>query len=159
MFEKCNRSCEGCCNNDFDLNALEVVTDYSDYDLVMLTGGEPMLNPKLIVDTVEEIRQTSNASIYMYTAKSKRALDLIAILHCVDGITLTLHESYDVTPFIELSTLIRKMGITNKSLRLNVFNGINMTGVDTTGWEVKSNIEWIIDCPLPEGETLNRLWS
>ena len=61
MFEECNRSCEGCCNNDWDLNQLDVVADYYGYDLVMLTGGEPMLKPQLIVDTVEKIREFVNS--------------------------------------------------------------------------------------------------
>lgn len=158
MFEKCNRSCEGCCNNDWDLNGLDVVGGYSGYDIVMLTGGEPMLKPELIVSTAKEIRETSNALIYLYTAKSKRALDLIAILHCIDGVTLTLHEPYDVAPFVELNNLIVEMGI-KKSFYLNVFKGVDITGVNTELWKVKSEIEWIKDCPLPEGETLNRLWK
>jgi pyruvate-formate lyase-activating enzyme len=158
MFEECNRSCEGCCNNDWDLSGLDIVGGYAGYDLVMLTGGEPMLKPKLIVGTVEKIRATSNALVYLYTAKSKRAMDLIAMLHILDGVTLTLHEPYDVAPFIELNDLIVKMGI-EKSFRLNVFKGVDITGVNTELWDVKSEIEWIKDCPLPDGETIERLWN
>jgi len=157
MFEECNRACEGCCNKDWDLNALEVAGSYSGYDLVMLTGGEPMLKPEAIIDITNKIRAETNAPIYLYTAKSKRALDLIAILHCVDGVTLTLHEPYDVEPFVELNSLLMKLGI-ECSYRLNVFKGVDISRVDTSLWTVKDEIEWIKDCPLPEGETIQRLW-
>jgi hypothetical protein len=160
MFEKCNRSCEGCCNNDWDLNGLDVCGSFEDYDMIMLTGGEPMLKPGLIMQICNEIRSCgSTADIILYTAKSRRAMDLIAMLLWVDGITLTLHEQYDVDAFIELQSLIWKLDASKYQLRLNVFANVDIQGVDTTGWQVKDGIEWIKDCPLPEGETIQRLWS
>ncbi len=156
MFEECNRACVGCCNNDWDLKGLDVVTDFHNYDEILLTGGEPMLKPMLIIETVNRIRKQTNAPIFMYTAKSKRALDLVAVLHCLDGITLTLHEQYDVKPFIELNNIITKIGIT-KSLRLNVFEGIDIAGIDLSLWNVKDNMVWMKDCPLPADEIMKRL--
>ena len=96
------------------------------------------------------------SAIILYTAKSKRPLDIIAMLNWVTGITLTLHEQYDVKGFVKLQEL---MGDTfeNKSLRLNVFSNVDIENIDTGTWEVKSGIEWIKDCPLPEGEVLKRL--
>jgi pyruvate-formate lyase-activating enzyme len=159
MFDKCNRSCEGCCNKDWDLNGLDVCDSFEHYDLIMLTGGEPMLNPKLVIETCHRIRQQTHAAIVLYTAKSKRALDILAVLSWIDGLTLTLHEPYDVEPFVELNDLMKLLPFFDSlSLRLNVFNNVDISGIETDGWEVKSGIEWIKDCPLPEDEVIQRLW-
>ena len=156
LFSECNRSCEGCCNNDWDLTSIDICKSFQGYDKIILTGGEPMLNPALVIDTAARIRKETNSEIIMYTAKSKRALDLVAVLHILDGITLTLHEPYDVKPFIELNNILLKMGL-EKSLRLNVFAGIDISGIDLSLWKVKEGIEWIKDCPLPETEVFMRL--
>lgn len=156
LFEECNRSCAGCVNNDWDIQGLPVAEEFSEYNSIMLTGGEPMLRPQLIIDTVARIREDTDAPIVMYTAKSKRALDLIAMLHILDGVTLTLHEQYDVPGFKKLNDIIMSMGL-KKSLRLNVFKGIDLIGINTSYWQVKDNIVWLEDCPLPENEVLMRL--
>ncbi len=160
MFEMCNRSCEGCCNNDWDLNNLTVHDSFAGYDMIMLTGGEPMLNPQLIVNTCKTIREQSDADIILYTAKSKRPLDLIAMLNWVDGITLTLHEQYDVPAFNNLNYYMQMLpNLADKQLRLNVFSNVDISSINSNGWTVKDGIEWIVDCPLPEGETIKRMWN
>jgi hypothetical protein len=42
-------------------------------------------------------------------------------------------------------------------LRLNVFIGVDIEGFDTNGWQVKGNIEWIENCPLPVGEVFMKI--
>jgi hypothetical protein len=159
MFEACNRDCAGCCNNDWDLNGLDVCDGFEGYDMIMLTGGEPMLKPMMIMQICNEIRESGSAAdIILYTAKSRRTLDLIAMLLWVDGITLTLHEQYDVDAFIQLQRGMSGLDVSKYQLRLNVFSNVYIEGVDTTGWKVKDGIEWIKDCPLPEGEVIQRLW-
>lgn len=161
LFEECNRSCEGCCNKQFNLSILPVVTAYEPYDMVMLTGGEPMLNPQLVIDTCREIGDTSDAKIVLYTARVTRKYELMTILlQYLDGLTLTLHEQRDVKPFIQLNELVQDMTLDvwrSKSLRLNVFKGVDLTGVNIAAWNVKADMQWIEDCPLPDGEVLMRL--
>jgi len=149
LFEECNRACEGCCNKQWDLMQLPVCGSYDGYDVIMLTGGEPLLRPDLIRETVAQIRASSDAQIVLYTA---RVVGLAEIAPILDGVTLTLHEQSDVVPFVALS---KRMS--GGSLRLNVFSNVDITGVDTTGWQVKDEIEWIEDCPLPEDEVFMRL--
>lgn len=154
LFAACNRACEGCCNKQWDLEALPVCESYDGYDMIMLTGGEPMLRPGLVCETVAQIRAQSDARIILYTA---RVVGLADIAPLLDGITLTLHEQADVRPFEALELPPRSWRTAIKSLRLNVFAGVNISGVDTAGWQVKAGIEWIEDCPLPEDEVFMRL--
>lgn len=162
LLEECNRSCEGCCNKDWDMAAVKTVAmdDYREAEVICLTGGEPMLYPERIASLVSLLKLIGvTAKFILYTAKSKRALDLVAMLHWLDGITLTLHEQYDVPAFelLQLYLLYATDLVASKSLRLNVFSGIDLEGVDTSGWQVKSGIEWIKNCPLPENEIFRKL--
>lgn len=54
--------------------------------------------------------------------------------------------------------LKRKKNYSNKSLRLNLFPNIKeiLKDVDLSMWQVK-DIEWIKDCPVPEGEDFRRI--
>ena len=162
MFEACPRNCEGCCNKDWDLGALPVCTDFSDYDQVMLTGGEPMLRPDLVEKTALKIRkQNPVCDIYMYTALTKDIPALLCLLRVLNGICVTLHEPCDVALFKVLNSILIAQGgyRCRKSLRLNVFKGVDIEGIDVSPWKVKRDIEWIKDCPLPADEVLMRLSS
>jgi len=157
LWEDCNRTCEGCCNKDWDLRTLPVCSDFSGYDLIMLTGGEPMLKPEMVLQTIEAIRRQTAAPVYVYTADVDNLDSAFAILAAADGITLTLHEQSDVDNFQTFDHCMVMKQITGKSLRLNVFKGVDLADVCTSGWQVKDNIEWIEDCPLPSDETFMRL--
>lgn len=160
LFEKCNRTCPGCCNNDYDLEALPVCDSFEGYDEVILTGGEPMLQPQLVKDVCADIMSTnSSAKILMYTAKSKPAKDLVSIAVFLDGITLTLHEQYDAPNFAKLIDEFGKHHTGWLSLRANVFDNVDISDVDVPStWNVRTGYKWIKDRPLPEGETLMRYW-
>jgi molybdenum cofactor biosynthesis enzyme MoaA len=161
LTEECNRRCKGCCNKDFDLKALPVCTDYSGYDIVMLTGGEPMLDPLFVHNTAEAIRkQNKKCKIYLYTAKCDNESSFLTLLYsALDGVTLTLHTPKDLEAFknINHSIQVFKHNFRRKSLRLNVFKGISLAGLDVSNWIVKKNITWIKNCPLPEDEVFMRI--
>lgn len=147
LFAACNRSCPGCCNNDWNLDELPRVGSYDGYDQIILTGGEPMLNPELVVCVAADIKSRTNAMVILYTA---RPGELPGVMPFLDGVTVTLHEQADVAEFEKLPWL-------PGSLRLNVFDNVDLTGVDVSSWWVKSGIQWIKDCPLPEDEVFMRL--
>lgn len=163
LFEKCNRSCEECCNKGFDLNALPVVQNYSEYEEIVLTGGEPMLNVPLLLGTVSAIREANpEAKILVYTAKINRINLIWEVLKSVDGLTVALHEQKDVIHFLRLNEALshfsKDYGLYDRSLRLNVFKGVAVTkDRDLPLWGVKRGIEWIKDCPLPTDEVFMRL--
>lgn len=149
LFEECNRNCPGCCNHDWDLKSLPVCQDYTPYRLIMLTGGEPMLRPDIIVQAVKDIRVQTDAPIYLYTAYPEGLEDILPML---DGVTITIHEAADVPRFQRF--LYRASGLEGKSLRLNVFQEAGE--LYAAGWKAKNGMKWIKDCPLPKGEVLMR---
>jgi len=108
LWEECNRSCSGCCNKDWNLAVLPVCSDYGSHDLIMLTGGEPMLKPHVLLQIIKEIRQQTAALIYVYTANVDDLDAAFAVLEAVDGITLTLHEQSDVDNMQEFICKVTK---------------------------------------------------
>jgi len=152
----CNRKCVGCCNNDWDKSKIPVCRDFSGYDQVLLTGGEPLLKPLLTAITIKEIRKVSTADIFIYTAKTDDPLKLLGLLAISDGVTITLYEQKDLPNFDYFNSFLDGK-LTDKSLRLNVFKGINFDAKLFPRWKIKSDIEWVKDCPLPDGEVLMKL--
>jgi len=158
LWEECPRNCSGCCNKDWDLKTLPCVrvADYVGYDEIILTGGEPMLYPCKLLQIIHALRSWSEAKLYLYTAQCQPAL--LSMLHYVDGLTVTLHEQSDVANFDLFNSFRREMfdKYGKKSLRLNIFKGIDTSELNLEDWQVKDNMEWIKNCPLPENETFAR---
>lgn len=155
MLEECNRSCPGCCNQYFDLDALEVCKSYEGYDEILLTGGEPMLYPGKIIKVAEEIRRVNlKAKIYLYTAYPN--YHICNVIDYIDGLTCTFHEQDDVYKY-SLFLAILDYCTQGKDFRLNVFKGIDLGNMELNQFKIKDNIEWDTDCPLPEGEVLMKL--
>ncbi|MCP4900901.1 MAG: radical SAM protein [bacterium] len=154
LTETCNRSCDGCCNKDWDLSALPVCEDFTPYDMIILTGGEPMLFPLQVKETIRQIRQQTPAPIVLYTARPTQELAAMLLTGALNGVTLTLHKQRDIKPF---QNLREALGMGSPTLRLNVFAGISLHGVETSGWKVRAGMKWIKDCPLPDDEVFMRL--
>ena len=155
--EKCNKSCEGCCNKQFDISALPVEADFKDYECIMLTGGEPMLDTEYLKRIIAAIKRQTDAPIYVYTSKVDDYEAVNEILDMVEGLTVTLHEQDDVMPFMVFNTFLH-LYHRKKSMRLNVFKDVDLPETfDFAGiWQVKDNIEWLNPHVLPEGEVLKR---
>lgn len=152
----CHRSCAGCCNKDWDLDNLPIADLEQDYELIMVTGGEPLLECNFD-KTMQVLKSLPlDAEVIVYTTLSR---NVHKILRDVDGVTLTLHEQEDVEEFLKLNDfLLRSYAYHGLSMRLNVFAGIEIPkGTDLSRWKVKDNITWIENCPLPEDEIFARI--
>ena len=105
----CDRNCEGCCNKQLDFNKIRKIDPlqlYAQYPQIILTGGEPLLFPELLLNQIQLIRQLNRfAKIILYTAYYKDPFKFAYFFNLVDGITCTLHEKKD-TDFY-LPSLIR----------------------------------------------------
>jgi hypothetical protein len=168
LTETCNRSCERCCNKQFDIGSLPTYQgpEAKDVNKLILTGGEPMLVPNKVREYTNWAKFVNpNILVYMYTAKVDDIRQSIDVLEHLDGITVTLHEQSDVEPFMKFADEVSQQGLfENRSLRLNVFNEVNIdlftfNLLSMAGqWIIQNNIEWIDDVPLPKGETLMKAW-
>lgn len=166
--KECPRKCPGCCNNDWDLENLPTISSGDQlvgYKEVLLTGGEPLhgIHIQTIVNILRKVRKFNpEAKVYVYTAEALGAW--VALIAGVDGITLTLHHTNDATDreFLFLNSCLRnnyKNITTNKSMRLNIFKEVEFDrSLLAPQWIVKDDMEWIENCPLPEGETFAK-WS
>jgi len=166
---KCHKNCDGCCNKDWDLSGLPVCNDYSQYGVIMFTGGEPMLNIARTLKIALEIKEANpTAYLYVYTALMYPDWGLMSLLlRVIDGITLTIHDQRDANGFVFYHNKIyQETRLVSKvySLRLNVFKDCNLFPIEMPvketevydTWDVRDNIEWIKDCPLPDGEIFMR---
>ena len=98
----CPRKCSGCANSYKSLidQAIKIPVDkldyFKDYDGVMLTGGEPMLDPQRTIKIAKLIHKAApSANIYLYTAWHKNSSDLERVLPYVDGVQFSLHKEAD----------------------------------------------------------------
>jgi hypothetical protein len=157
--QECHRSCPGCCNKDWDLDALPVCMDFTGYDEIILTGGEPR-SIKLwgLIRDIQKANPT--AKLYVYTAEARNPWDFEDLLCHVDGITLTLHDNKDLFHFGKVQALLESdpEHWARKSLRLHVFEGVDLDReADLWPWKVKWDCKWIENCPLPQDEVFMRL--
>jgi hypothetical protein len=159
MLKECNRACPGCCNKDWDLDNLPTATEFTGYDEILITGGEPMLQKAKLAHLIAKLRSVTDAKIFVYTAWNV-PVEIDWLINQADGITWTMHEQSDAHNLIALNFLSWKEAWPNKSLHLNVFKGIDLGHCpETYGWKVKRDMEWIVDCPLPENEVIMKYWS
>lgn len=154
---KCNRSCEGCCNNDWDLMDLPTIDSFEGYDEILITGGEPLLYLKKLRDLILNIKKVTDTPIYIYTAL---IVAIPALLHLpIDGYTVTLHDKDDLDKFetLEKHIILNRGEYNKKSMRLNIFKGIE-PDIQYKNWKIKKDMVWIKDCPIPDGEEFKRLY-
>ena len=166
----CPKNCEGCCNKDWNLDKLPVVDHYN-YDEILITGGEPLNGTcygktQALLDYLNYVDTNSSRRVYVYTSDPM----FTGILWSCDGVTVSLHTQEDADEFFECSlprfnnamseieTIDGSEVANNKCNRLNIFKGIKIPkDVDLNAWEVKKDIEWIPNCPLPEDEVFMKL--
>lgn len=166
--KECNRNCKGCCNKDWNLDGLPTVTNFSKYDEILITGGEPLLFYKELIGFIKALRIVSNAKIYVYTAmtvnKYRTFKPIYEIIKYVDGVTLTLHNQSDSDNFNHVLYSQKYdeetfRAFCGKSLRLNIFKNIiySKVAAEENGWIIKDNMVWIDNCPLPIDEEFMKL--
>ena len=116
-----------------------------------------MLYPEYLIQVSKNIRKQSRAEIYLYTAKMNQPLDILAVLHFIDGMSVTPHSKKDVNDFIFLNDILINSGI-NKSLKLNNFidYGHDFSGIDLSMWRIKDKM-WIKKKHLPKNEVFKRV--
>lgn len=159
LTQKCNRKCEGCCNKDWDLDALPVYDRTTPFEVYMITGGEPMLFVDELLECLTALPRTPGDQRILYTAHPQPLTAMPTVLMFLTGLTVTLHEPQDVQPFLDLNNYLLGMEALGQrwDLRLNVFKGVELPpGTNTSLWDVRKERVWIPECGLSEGEVFMR---
>ena len=165
--KKCNRSCEGCCNESLDWSKIKTVSSYEelkDYEEVILTGGEPMLDELMLFGFLYSMNEMKVPVILQTAFFPMNEVHGTNILHRLKGITYTIHEnpSEDDMERVKrlrdcLVRLRTERGYT-VSARLNIdkraWNKIIITQRSKNEFSEIRKMEWKDDCPIPDGVEL-----
>lgn len=158
LWEDCPKSCEKCCNKAIAVEDIPVETDFSPYEDISFTGGEPMLYPEVLFRILRytRLRKREEQRIFLYSSRAEVPM-IYNMLPWLDGVTFTLHDPEDTRLFKEFlrSHPWHLPRARDFSLRLRYFKEAELPKLDLTGWDVKA-VEWLDECPLPEGEVLRR---
>jgi len=167
---KCLRKCAGCCNTyNSIMSHVQTLSDFNiikEYDVIMITGGEPMLSARSVIEYVRLIRQyNSHCKIYLYTAyHNKSNEDLKWVLEYVDGIQYSLHAEAtpsDIDDFHAFQNCISSYP--EKSFRLFIDNKVPHTvnvlprlwkRVEVKAWMTEEELLNLQPNGLPLGENL-----
>lgn len=101
--KKCNLSCSYCCNELDSVKDKMIRTSLSDinmndYDVICITGGEPLLNIEKVFDVLEA---AIDKKVYLYTNGYLLSEYLIERLkvHGLSGINIGIHDPKEIMKF------------------------------------------------------------
>jgi len=122
----CPRNCDYCVNKlpwpEDTLKVIDSVHPLLGYKEVLLTGGEPMLYPGVVLGVTRALKeQNPKQKVYLYTARYDPRFK--RIMEVIDGVTYTLHENTtveDVEDFNAAQLDIVLASAENKSNRLSL---------------------------------------
>jgi organic radical activating enzyme len=168
----CPRNCENCCNKEnvfYQHKLLENKEKLLKYDVIMITGGEPMLIPDYVFRFVLWLKNENyKGKIYLYTALYNISLYAAydSLLTLIDGIHFTVHYEATDKEIKELKELSENV-ITHtwdfskprcQSYRLAIdsrlYDKYDFSNINFSQWSVIRKMHWMKECPLPKGEEL-----
>ena len=158
----CPRHCPNCANDQIAAIAaiprVATIRELDIYDEIILTGGEPMLDPEATLGFVLDLKTRRMArTVYLYTALWSPAIhDLLRI---VDGIHYTIHaptlpgDDFGLASMHVAISEARHHG--DLSCRLCVDADVREpVTIYPYIWDRVEIARFKEDCPVPAGETL-----
>lgn len=113
--EYCDRKCEGCCNKySRIMDQMVDITSFDQiagYDVICLTGGEPMADPIFLLRCIEAARESFIPKVYVYTALYDPTF-FRSVVEKTEGIHFTLHypaSFQDIEDFEEAQNCLSSM--------------------------------------------------
>ena len=156
---ECNRDCDYCCNKHPSLRAqmepLASIRDVLECEEIMLTGGEPMLDPGRVLSLAKYLRGYSDARLFLYTQLYVPAL--ANILPFLDGVHYTIHKGAGDDERYGFQQFQRLIQGHKGSFRLYIHPEVFIPlMIWPDKWARIEQKPWLADgnCPLPEGERL-----
>lgn len=101
--EKCNRKCPDCCNNQYDMTAIEKITEdeLREAEIIFLTGGEPFAyaDPCTLAFFIKK-NFPNIKKVFVYTNAIELADYLMANhIKNIDGLTISIKNRKDKQVF------------------------------------------------------------
>lgn len=157
----CIRKCSYCCNKYEGIltkaTTLSSLFPLKHYEEILITGGEPLDDPKRTLKIIEVLKALNPAvRLYLYTARY--TVEMIHIMDKVDGIQFTLHEGASIADVIGFNKFQAIAGMyPDKSFRLYMHPKVkHRIPVKPSMWSRVESKPWLTEreCTLPEGEEL-----
>ena len=158
--EDCNRKCAGCCNTYSNImghakyidNLMDLPQELGE---IMITGGEPMLNPERTQRIAAELREGHPSSnLYLYSALYHDNLE--NIIPMLDGFHYTIHEGARESDLVLLDSLQgllgrRKEDWSDKSFRLYVDDRVDLpVRIVPNIWSQANISKWMTEKELQD---------
>ena len=125
--DKCNRKCQYCCNNQYSVTDIPIVTDQelSEAKRIYLTGGEPFAyaNPNYLASKLKEwYLNIERVCIYTNAYELAEYLLKQYPINSIDGLTISIKNQRDKEAF--QNVISKNEGVLNLPYnRLYVFEG------------------------------------
>lgn len=157
LFLDCNFNCSYCCNKNEDyyskfihLSPEEV--DFTPYDNVCLTGGEPFLDPDLVFKYMDLI--PSNKTIYLYTNAvliTRKHIIKLKTYENLGCINIGLHHQnqiHSIDPSIEYELPVRFLVEDIKASKVCKASNYRVNGANSKQWVRDQcdvpNEDWVV---------------
>ena len=159
----CPRRCPNCANTQIqDLDAvprIDSIEALDDYDEVILTGGEPMLDAGATVSFAQGLKERKQDRIvYAYAALWSPFIR--GLLRVVDGLHYTIHTPTTSADIEGLVSVEREVAVARRrrpelSCRLYVQADVSVpVPITPSLWTRVEIAPFKEDCPVPADETL-----
>lgn len=101
----CNRNCKYCCNKQYDMASIPVVTDEElrEAEVLCLTGGEPFaFTDPCEIARYYKAKYHNIKKVYVYTNAKELAdyLNVHEALYSIDGVNISIKNAEDAGAFI-----------------------------------------------------------
>lgn len=165
--QECSRNCSYCVNKQNDGEMIRSARHFTlecltHYEMVLLTGGEPLLKYTLVLGLCDQLRRKGyKGQIIIYASRNLIPRGhWIELFKFIDGVTYTIHDENegtvshkDMDDLHDMQTLFRCYP--QKSFRLNLAPTLesNIPIIPEVWGSIKIK-KWLEDCPLPTNETL-----
>lgn len=163
--KKCDFNCPNCTEMRNDTKGIPIiqVEDYSKYDQILITGGDPGLSPERLFYLCYELKKITSAKIYVASSNAS-VWNNTFLLDVVDGVFLFIHSEEDLgMDFRTFCFNSKNNNRFGKTFKVFILEGIDTDSYDLSGIEVVKDNDYDFYCyknredVLPEDTEIKKL--